>query len=365
MAFNRLPSGSRILVTGEFHSSCNCIILLTLCSLPGATGLAGSAITDLLLQRGFRVRGVGRSAAKAAPFADHLNTKYGAGAFEFAEVADYTISGAFDSVLQGVTGVVHVATEASFDVLSDVDTALVVSTAAVLGLMKAAAGIESVKSFVLTSSSVTVMATAIEYGKDVQLSTETWQDHAIALAQSLPSDIPAKGFMGYVASKIVGEREAWKFWNEEKPGYAFNSVLPDMILGPVLNPVKGTYTTHSWMNDVFLGNRDALSVAFMNPPEWMVDSRDTAIIHVAALLSTEMNGQRLWAAAHPHTLNQHLALWRKAFPDRNILPDFDFPAPPKIDLTDLDKSTKLLKEFAGKDWYTFEETSLANVAHAL
>ncbi|KAH7101486.1 hypothetical protein BKA62DRAFT_794627 [Auriculariales sp. MPI-PUGE-AT-0066] len=346
MTFNRIPAGSWVLVTG-------------------ATGLQGSVVTELLLQKGFRVRGVGRSATKAAQLTEHFKTKYGANSFEFAEVADFAVSAAFDTALRGIAGVVHVATETNFDILGETETALAAASAAVLGLMKASAAAGTVKSFVLTSSAITVVGGAIQYGKDGEFSTEDWQDHLIPLAKSLPPGA-AKNGVGYGATKVHAEREAFKFWNETKPGYAFNVVLPVSIFGPVSNPTKGiVYSTHTWLNDLFLGNRESTLMQFLNPAVAMVDTRDCAAIHVAALLSTEVNGERLWASAHPFTANQILAVWRKAFPDRNIVADFDFPVHPKIVFTDVDKSTKLLKEFSNKDWYSFEETVIANVETVL
>ncbi|KAH7101351.1 hypothetical protein BKA62DRAFT_830167 [Auriculariales sp. MPI-PUGE-AT-0066] len=332
MTFDRLPAGSWVLVTGS-------------------TGLVGSAIVDLLLQRGFRVRGAGRSAARAAEFTAHLTKTYGEGVFEFVEVPDLAVSGVFDAHLQDVTGILHVATDTSPEALADTDGALATVSAHTLGLMKSATRVDSVKSFVLTSSSSTVTATTIQYGKDISVSTELYQDHVIPLARSLPADAyPQKPLMGYAATKIYGEQEAWKYWKETKPGYAFNTVLPVMVVGPVANPTKGTYSSHNWIKDVFQGK---------------AGGHDCASIHVAALLSTQTDGERLWAAAHPHTLNQYLAVWRNAFPDRELLPDFNYPPAPKIDITDREKSTKLLKEFAGRDWLSFEDSACANVADAV
>ncbi|KAH7106574.1 hypothetical protein BKA62DRAFT_805028 [Auriculariales sp. MPI-PUGE-AT-0066] len=347
MAFDRLPTGSWILVTG-------------------ATGLAGSAIVNLLLQRGFCVRGVGRSALKAALFTEHLKAKYGAGSFEFAEVADFTASDAFHSALLGIVGIVHLAADTNLDPNVETEAALSAAAAAVLSLMRAAADVVSVKSFVFTSTAAAVVAGAIEYGKDATFSTATWQDQLIPLAKSLPTEDPKRTVVLYGATKVHAEREAWRFWNDTKPGYAFNTVVPVGIFGPVLNPTKGVvYSSHTWLNDLFLGNRESPIVNFLNPAVAMVDSRDCAAVHVAALLSSETNGQRLWASAHHFTANQILVIWRKAFPDRNILSDFDFPPHPKIEFTDVHKSTKLLKEFAGKDWYTLEESILANVESVL
>jgi len=102
----------------------------------------------------------------------------------------------------------------------------------------------------------------------------------------------------------------------------------------------------------------------MNPAEFVIDSRDSAAIHVAALLSNETNGERLWAAGHRYTANDLLKIWREAFPDRKILPDFEFPQAPTIVL-DKSKSTQLLREFEGRDWYPLKETALANVSNVL
>ena len=102
----------------------------------------------------------------------------------------------------------------------------------------------------------------------------------------------------------------------------------------------------------------------MNPAEFVIDSRDSAAIHVAALLSDETNGERLWAAGHRYTANDLLGIWREAFPDRKILPDFEFPQSPNI-IIDKSKSTQLLKQLEGRDWYTLKETALANVADVL
>ncbi|KAH7102110.1 hypothetical protein BKA62DRAFT_617953, partial [Auriculariales sp. MPI-PUGE-AT-0066] len=325
----------------------------------------GSVVAELLLQKGFRVRGVGRSATKAAQLIEHFKTKYGADSFEFAEVADFSVSAAFDTALQDVAGVVHVATETNLAVLDETETALIAASAAVLGLMKASAAAGTVRSFVLTSSVVSMLGGAIQYGTDGEFSTEDWQDHLIPLAKSLPPG-DVKRVVSYGATKVHAEREAFKFWNETKPGYAFNVVLPALILGPVANPTKGiVYSTHTWLNDLFIGNRESTIMQFLNPAVTMVDTRDSASIHVAALLSTELNGERLLASAHAFTANQILAVWRTAFPDRIITADFNFPVHPKIVFTDIDKSTKLLKEFANKDWYSFEESVIANAETAL
>jgi len=114
------------------------------------------------------------------------------------------------------------------------------------------------------------------------------------------------------------------------------------------------------MNDIFVG-AETDAPFWIGTAEFISDTRDSAAIHVAALLSTETNGERLFAAEQSFSGNKMLAVWRKAFPERKFRPDFDGP---HVEVTlDASKSTKLLKEMEGRSWYTLEQTVLANVAN--
>jgi nucleoside-diphosphate-sugar epimerase len=163
------------------------------------------------------------------------------------------------------------------------------------------------------------------------------------------------------ASKVEGEKAAWDFYRTNKPSYSFNTVLPDLVLGPIANPLPGHYSTVSMLTAFFNGVDDSVLV-FMNPPANLVDSRDTAIIHVAALLANDVNGERLWALAHPLNINEILKIWREAYPERaDKLPkDLDFPPAPK-QIIDTSRSTELLKRFAGRSWIDAKTTILDNV----
>lgn len=82
-----IPKGSLILVTG-------------------ANSYIGSNIVDLLLELGYNVRGTIR---EKKPWLDTLFEKrHGQGRFESSVVASLDEVGAFDEVLKGVAGVVHV-----------------------------------------------------------------------------------------------------------------------------------------------------------------------------------------------------------------------------------------------------------------
>lgn len=88
---------------------------------------------------------------------------------------------------------IHVAADTNFETLikTDTDVTLKASADSVLALMKAAARSSSVKSFVLTSSFISVFVS--EYGKDVHASLADFTEHFIPEARITPVDSPSRG----------------------------------------------------------------------------------------------------------------------------------------------------------------------------
>ncbi|KAF7377594.1 Aldehyde reductase 2 [Mycena sanguinolenta] len=340
MSFDRISKGSLILVTGS-------------------TGFIGSAVCDAVIAHGFRIRGVTRSLSKADALVKCLDAKYGRGLIEFVEVKDSTTSEAFDGVLEGVAGILHIATDGSFSTTYEVVVGGVVQSTLVL--MKAAAKVPSVKSFVLTSSRIAVFAPSYEDG-DISPKLEQWGDHFVTMAKQVPEDDPMKSVFVYAASKVEGEHAAWDYYNSARPSYAFNAILPDMVFGLVFNPAPGHYSSN--LNALFLSEPEPFTLKFLKPACFAVDVRDVASVHLAALLSMQTEGKRLWAAAHTFELNDLLRTWREEFPHRTFVEDFKLPPHPKVTL-ELAESEKLLEEFEGRTWLPFKETIIANVQDAL
>jgi nucleoside-diphosphate-sugar epimerase len=72
----------------------------------GANGYIATHIVDVLLEEGYNVRGTLRS---AKPWLNkYFDEKYGPGRFETKTVEALNDEGAFDEVIKGVGGVVHV-----------------------------------------------------------------------------------------------------------------------------------------------------------------------------------------------------------------------------------------------------------------
>lgn len=165
----RFPQGSTILVTG-------------------ATGFVGSNVATELLLAGFKVRAVTRNAERAQSLKQQLESQYGSGTFEIVEVAEPSAPGALDAAVQGVSGIVHTATDASMS--TDPDAVIEAVVSFNNGLLEAAAKNESVKSVVLTSSSVAAFS---KTGRQPIIAGEqTYQDDIVKLVYSLKDDDPFK-----------------------------------------------------------------------------------------------------------------------------------------------------------------------------
>ncbi|ORY35589.1 hypothetical protein BCR39DRAFT_510931 [Naematelia encephala] len=339
---DRLQKGDTILVTG-------------------ATGLLGASTVDALISRGFKVRGVTRDVAKTQPLKDKIEVLYGPGKIEFVQIEDATKPDAYLAALQGTTGLIHLAVDLGsvFAPDASVDSAVRSATDMTLGLLKTATKIPTIKAAVVTSSNVSIYNP--EYGKDLDVSLKDYNEKSVENALAVPKDHPFRTGYIYSAAKTRSEQALWKWFSETKPRFSVNTVLPHMTIGQPFNPAEGVYSTSTWLNELFDGKLDSPIVGFLAPGSWFVDVRDCAIVHVGALLDTSTDGHRLWAAGQPPVhVNEVLKIWREAFPNHELPPDFDLPAQPKQNL-DREASTQLLQRYAGRSWTPLKETLIDNV----
>lgn len=166
------------------------------------------------------------------------------------------------------------------------------------------------------------------------------------------------------ASKVKAERAAWAWFEETKTSYAFNTILPDLVIGPISNPQPGRYSTASWLTDFFQGDTTGTFVQFASVPSRIVDVRDVAVLHAAALLAPDVNKERLWAASHLVQIDDILKIWREEFPDKkDTLPkDFGPQEAPK-QVIDKTRSEELLQRFAGRGWVDLRTSLVDTVKH--
>jgi nucleoside-diphosphate-sugar epimerase len=134
----------------------------------------------------------------------------------------------------------------------------VIPTAVKAGLnaLKTCAKTPSIKRVVLTSSSIA--STMPSLGVEKVLDQTSYNEEGLAAGLKHPEGEPEekKGLFAYAAQKTATEKACWKWVEERKPGFVFNTVLPNCNFGTVLVPEKqGWPTTVGWCKEVFEGSQ--------------------------------------------------------------------------------------------------------------
>ncbi|KAJ0336547.1 hypothetical protein COL922a_007823 [Colletotrichum nupharicola] len=329
-----LPKGSLILVTG-------------------ANGYIGAHVIDNLLKLGYHVRGTVRA---EKPWPKELFDKYGEGVFEQVVVPHLEDEEALGHAMTGTAGVVLVASDLSLS--NDAQKVIPFVVKATETALSAAAKHDSIKRVVLTSSAFAASTPeANETG--VVVDENTYNERAIKAAWDPNTPAHRMPFMVYAASKAEGEKAAWKWVEKHKPGYVFNTILPNFTTGEIMHP-QMSGSTMKMAADVLTGNHAPLK-AFM--PQPYVDAGDVARLHIVGLLAESVKSKRIFAAARPVNVSDFIDVLRELRPDNKLIPEKD--ANDGHDLTQvlpLAEAEKLLQTYFGqKGWTPLKESVGAGI----
>ncbi|KAI9743079.1 MAG: hypothetical protein M1818_003374 [Claussenomyces sp. TS43310] len=312
------------------------IVLVT-----GINGYIGSHIADQLLEAGYKVRGTARTLAKADGVRRALEKKHGSGKVETVAVGQMSEDGAFDEAVKGVSGIAHVASNVSFD--ENPNTVIPEVISGVRSILESAAKEPSVKRFVYTSSSTA--ATAPKPNKKFIITKDTWNNEAIEAAWKPPPYERARAWDVYGASKTQGEQELWKFVAEKKPHFVANAVLPNTTLGPLIDPTQVGSTAKLVVFDIYNGNTD-FATSF--PPQYFIDVRDVARLHLVGLVNPDVHNERIFAFAEPFNFHDIFAAVKAAKPDHKLPEDPSSDDRDLSEIAQMPRSIELLKT-VGRD----------------
>jgi len=313
----------------------------------GVNGYIASHVADQLLEAGYHVRGTVRSTSKADWLYELFDQKYGQGKFAAVEVPDMVHEGAFDDAVKGVSGICHLASVLTFS--DQPDEVIPPTVKGTLNVLTSATKEPAVKSVVYTSSSTAALLP--QPNAKIVVDPSTWNDACVHAAYH---DATPDPFTIYGASKTEAERAFWKTIEQTRPPFQVAAVLPNANFGPILGPAASS--TGTWPIQLYNGD----GTPFNFPPQWFVNVRDDARLHVAALIDPSAHGQRLFAFAGPYTINAILAVLRKLEPGRSFPEDRDMGE----DLCEIPNQAaeELLRKHYGHGWTGLEETIRENVA---
>lgn len=243
----------------------------------GATGFIAQHTILELLSAGWRVRGTVRSLKRA----DHLREVLAQHGAELSQLelveADLMADDGWDAAVEGVDAVLHMASPLPSAPPKDDNELIVPARDGALRVLRAAAR-AGVHRVVMTSSVAAVVYGHARDGSRVYDESD-WSQ--------LTDEVGA-----YEKSKTIAEKAAWELHASlpEDTRFELAMINPGLVLGPVLD--KGFSTSGEVVRKLL--RREMPGIPDVG---WaVVDVRDVAKAHVAALTAEGVDGQRFVVA---------------------------------------------------------------------
>lgn len=267
----------------------------------GASGFVGKWTTVELLRRGHRVRGTVRSIAqKGEQVRKAAAAQAGADSLERLELVELDLLGdaGWPAAMEGASAVMHVATVIRGDEPKD---ASVVVRPAVEGTERALhfAAEAGIKRIVLTSSIATV-----GYGHGHTTGRRVYDETHFTNLDNM------RWTWAYCIGKTKAERAAWDF--AKARGLELTTIHPGAIIGPALD--EDASISIGMVTGLLDGSTPALPTNGFS----IIDVRDVAEMHVAALENAEAIGQRYLATAEYMPFPAVADILREAYPAHRV-----------------------------------------------
>jgi len=235
----------------------------------GITGYIGEHCAAALLREGYEVVGTVRSLAKADATRKAISNVAQTDNLSFVE-ADLLSDKGWDDAMQGCSYVLHVASPFFLKEPQNENELIAPAVDGTLRVIKAAKSAE-VKRLVLTSSTFAIIA-----GKETgKYGPQDWSD-------------TNKNIGAYAKSKTLAERAAWA--EVKGSNLELTVINPGAVFGPPIGSKDGAQNV-AMMADMIAGKMPMIPDMAMG----MVDVRDVAKLHIAAMTKSGASGKRFIA----------------------------------------------------------------------
>lgn len=272
----------------------------------GISGFVGGHVALELLKQGFLVRGSVRDLKKADKVRAALK-RAGADISRLEFVAlDLMSDTGWDDAMDGVRYLQHTASPFVTNEPRDRNELIVPAVEGTRRAIEAALR-ATVERIVTTSSMAAIM-----YGHDASRVTPfTAADW---------TNLQGRKISGYVESKTRAERKAWELVDAAGRHDDLATINPGAIFGPLLDEDPGTSV--ALLKRVFDGSLPAAArVNFI-----VVDVRDVAAAHVAAMTSPQAGGHRYPMGNGTYSLMDMARILKTAMPERaHKMPRLEVP----------------------------------------
>jgi dihydroflavonol-4-reductase len=250
--------------------------------ITGASGYIGKHITLQLLNQGYEVRASVRNLSKSAEVISAVEPGLVDKSkldkrLTFVEL-DLEKDAGWDVALTGIDVLMH--TSSPFPIASPKDENELIRPA-VEGTLRAlrAAKSAGVKRVILTSSVAAIYGCELPAGK-TEYDETMWTDVTHPIGRG-----------AYTKSKTLAEKAAWDFVKDQAPEIALTTINPVLVLGAPLDRNFGS--SISLVERILKGKDPMLPDTRFS----IVDVRDVAQMHVAAISNDATKNERLLAAS--------------------------------------------------------------------
>ena len=271
--------------------------------LTGASGYIGKHIALQLLNQGYSVRASVRSLSKSdevrGAVLPHLIDKTKLDSrLTFVEL-DLEKDAGWDAALIDIDVLMHTASP--FPIASPKDENELIRPAVdgTLRALKAAhnAGVHRV---ILTSSMAAIYGCDLPAGK-TEYDETLWTDVSHPI-----------GRVPYTKSKTLAEKAAWDYVKNSAPKIALTTINPVLVLGAPLD--KNFGSSISVVERILKGKDPMLpDIRFA-----IVDVKDVALMHVAAITNDATKGERLLASSETYSFVQIAKVLKSIYPKSKV-----------------------------------------------
>lgn len=272
----------------------------------GVSGFIGSHVAERLLAKGYDVRGTVRNKVKGQKIVDALAANGSdVSRLELVE-ADLSADAGWAEAVKDCRYIQHIASPLPHDAPKEREALVPEARAGAQRVLERgfSAGAERI---VLTSSIAAMMG---QRGKGAQmtLTEDDW------------SDPDWKPMTSYPISKTRAEKSAWAYAEAQGLKDKLTTVCPGVVFGP------DTYGNAG----ASLGLLKAMMIGkFPRVPKVgvpLIDVRDCAAIHVAAMTASDAGGRRLFATGQSLWFKDIVAILRAEYPELKALPKGEMPS---------------------------------------
>jgi nucleoside-diphosphate-sugar epimerase len=272
----------------------------------GISGFLGGHVALALLNAGYEVRGSVRDLGKADKVKATLQA---AGAdvsrLQFSAL-DLLDDAGWDAAMAGCRYLQHVASPFVIQMPKDPDDLIRPAVEGTARALRAALAV-GVERVVLTSS-----AAAVTYGHAA--------DRTELFTAGDWSHTEGQGVSAYTESKTRAELEAWAIMEAAGRRHDLVAINPSLLLGPLLDDDPGTSAIT--VKRLLDGTAPAAPRMHLG----IIDVRDVAALHLAAMQNPESGGQRFLASGGSLSFLEIGQALRSAFPAYAAkVPRFELP----------------------------------------